>query len=48
MSVLGILALMAGALIINIMFNLTRIAQKHNEDKTTTSNSKKERLATAS
>lgn len=33
MSVLGILALMAGALIINIMFNLTRIAQKHNQDK---------------
>ena len=33
MSVLGILALMAGALIINIMFNLTRIAQKHNQDE---------------
>lgn len=32
MSVLGILALMFGALIINIMFNLTRIAQKHNQD----------------
>lgn len=28
MSVLGILALMAGALMINIMFNLTQIAQK--------------------
>ncbi len=41
MSILGILALMAGALIINIMFNLTRIAQKHNEDNTATSNSKK-------
>ena len=33
MSVLGILALMVGALIINIMFNLTRIAQKHNQDE---------------
>ncbi len=32
-SILGILALMFGALIINIMFNLTRIAQKHNNDK---------------
>ena len=31
-SILGILALMIGALIINIMFNLTRIAQKHNND----------------
>lgn len=33
MSVLGILALMFGALIINVMFNLTRIAQKHNQDE---------------
>lgn len=32
MSILGILALMVGALIINIMFNLTRIAHKHNLD----------------
>ncbi len=32
MSILGIIALMLGALIINIMFNLTRIAQKHNND----------------
>ncbi len=32
MSVLGILALMAGALMINLMLNLTRIAQKHNQD----------------
>lgn len=32
MSVLGILALMGGALMINVMFNLTRIAQKHNQD----------------
>jgi hypothetical protein len=41
MSVLGILALMAGALIINIMFNLTRIAQKHNQDELTTKTGKK-------
>ena len=34
MSILGILSLMLGALIINIMFNLTRIAQKHNNDST--------------
>ncbi|GHU48028.1 hypothetical protein AGMMS50289_24100 [Betaproteobacteria bacterium] len=32
MSIMGILALMSGALIINIMFNLTRIAEKHNQD----------------
>ncbi|WP_289661408.1 hypothetical protein [Flavobacterium panacagri] len=32
LSVLGILALMVGSLIINIMFNLTRIAEKHNLD----------------
>lgn len=33
LSVLGILALMGGALMINIMFNLTRMADKHNADK---------------
>lgn len=33
MSILGIITLMFGALIINIMFNLTRIAQKHNNDQ---------------
>jgi hypothetical protein len=38
MSVLGILALMFGSLMINIMFNLTRIAQKHNVDVTSESN----------
>ncbi len=38
MSVLGILALMAGALIINVMFNLTRIAQKLNMDNENTVN----------
>ena len=31
-SILGILALMFGSLIINVMFNLTRIAEKHNQD----------------
>lgn len=41
MSVLGILALMSGALIINIMFNLTRIAQKHNQDELPTKKAKK-------
>jgi hypothetical protein len=32
LSVVGILALMFGALIVNVMFNLTRIAEKHNQD----------------
>jgi hypothetical protein len=32
MSVLGIFALMAGSLMINVMFNLTRIAERHNKD----------------
>ncbi len=43
LSVLGILALMGGALIINVMFNLTRIAQKLNNDeqKETLNSSKK-------
>ncbi|MBK3515891.1 hypothetical protein [Carboxylicivirga marina] len=41
MSILGILALMSGALIINIMFNLTRIAQKHNQDTELGKHSKK-------
>lgn len=41
MSVLGILALMAGALIINIMFNMTRIAQKHNQDEQVAKTGKK-------
>jgi hypothetical protein len=34
MSILGILAMMAGSLMINVMFNLTRIAEKHNRDET--------------
>lgn len=33
MSILGILAMMAGSLMINVMFNLTRIAEKHNRDE---------------
>ena len=33
MSILGIMALMAGSLMINVMFNLTRIAEKHNQDR---------------
>ena len=41
MSILGILALMFGALIINIMLNLTRIAQKHNSDVDSTKNNKR-------
>jgi hypothetical protein len=41
MSVLGILAMMFGALIINIMFNLTRIAQRHNQDEPTVRTSKR-------
>ena len=32
MSILGLFALMGGSLIINVMFNLTRIAEKHNQD----------------
>jgi Na+-driven multidrug efflux pump len=43
LSVMGIIALMGGALIINVMFNLTRIAQKLNNDeqKQTLKSSKK-------
>ena len=41
LSVLGILALMAGALIINVMFNLTRIAQKHEDNEIQTKSNKK-------
>lgn len=40
MSIIGIIALMFGALIINIMFNLTRIAQKHNNDNELLNNKK--------
>jgi hypothetical protein len=41
LSIIGILALMFGSLIINIMFNLTRIAEKHNQDDHTKNLSKK-------
>jgi hypothetical protein len=41
LSIVGILALMFGALIINIMLNLTRIAEKHNQDKALKTASKK-------
>lgn len=41
MSILGILALMTGALFINIMFNLTRIAQKLNQDDLAAKSNKK-------
>ena len=41
MSVLGILALMASALIINIMFNLKKKKKKHNQDELTTKTGKK-------
>ncbi len=41
LSILALIAVMAGALIINIMFNLTRIADKHNIDDSTKKMSKK-------
>jgi hypothetical protein len=41
LSVLGILALMAGALIINVMFNLTRIAQKYDNTEVESKPNKK-------
>lgn len=41
MSILGIMALLSGALMLNIMSNLTRIAEKHNIDKENSSNAKK-------
>jgi hypothetical protein len=41
LSVLGILALMMGSLIINLMFNLTRIAEKHNQDAIVEKSNKK-------
>ncbi len=45
LSVFGILALMFGALMINIMFNLTRIAEKHNQDEINHSKKKSKRLS---
>jgi hypothetical protein len=41
LSVLGILALMVGSLIINVMFNLTRIAENKNNDENNGKSSKK-------
>lgn len=43
-SVLGILALMFGSLMINLMFNLTRIAEKHNQDDLNVSKKTSKRL----
>lgn len=44
LSVVGILALMFGALIINVMFNLTRIADKHNQDDITNAKTKSKKI----
>ena len=44
LSVVGILALMFGSLIINIMFNLTRIAEKHNKDDLNVSKRRSKKL----
>jgi hypothetical protein len=41
-SILGILALMFGALIINVMFNLSRIAERDKEEEPTPQKSKKQ------
>lgn len=41
LSILGILALMVGSLIINVMFNLTRIAENKNKDENNTKSNKK-------
>lgn len=42
-SILAIIALMSGALITNVMFNLTRIAEKHNDDAAETRPPRKSR-----
>ncbi|AWM79064.1 peptidase [Gammaproteobacteria bacterium ESL0073] len=41
LSIFSIIAVMAGALMINIMFNLTRIAEKHNTDQNYTNKNNK-------
>jgi NADH:ubiquinone oxidoreductase subunit 5 (subunit L)/multisubunit Na+/H+ antiporter MnhA subunit len=41
LSILGILALMAGSLIVNLMFNLTRIAERKNEDEVNTKSNRR-------
>lgn len=43
-SVLGILALMFGALIVNVMFNLTRIAERQNQENIKIVNSSSRKL----
>lgn len=40
LSVLGILALMSGALVLNLMLNLSRIAERHNADEVESSPTK--------
>ena len=47
LSIVGILSLMAGSLILNIMFNLTRIAEKHNVDIDTKINKKNKAIGIA-
>ncbi len=47
LSVVGILALMIGALIINVMFNLTRIAEKHNQDNIAASKASSRKMGLA-
>ncbi len=44
LSIVGILSLMLGSLMINIMFNLTRIAEKHNQDDVNISKKKNKKL----
>lgn len=44
LSIVGILALMFGSLIINIMFNLTRIAEKQNQNVKSSSQKKNKKL----
>lgn len=41
LSIFSIIAVMSGALMINIMFNLTRIAEKHNSDQNYTNRNSK-------
>jgi hypothetical protein len=38
MSILGIFAVLGGAIILNVMFNLTAIAERHNDQQTQVSN----------
>lgn len=45
LSIVGILALMLGSVMINIMLNLTRIAEKNNQDKIAISKKRNKNLA---